>query len=78
MAGKLFKGNDRRMLTKIKKTVASSMARDVVAADPKPTKRISTRTPIWDLSQTFGAVSQGQALGDALAAYLDAQLARTS
>lgn len=50
MAKKLFKGTDRKLLLKVKQVLAGLVAREARAADPKPTKKLSTRTLM------FGAV----------------------
>lgn len=49
MAAKLFKGKDRRMITKLKKVITAIVNRDTIALNVAvKTQAISTRTLIFD------------------------------
>ncbi len=43
-----FRGNDRRLLEKLRKCIKLIKKRDVRAANPRPTSAISNREPIID------------------------------
>jgi hypothetical protein len=53
----LYKGKDRRMITKAIKVLSAIIERDVVAADTtKKTTSISTRLPILDYDSIAGGL----------------------
>lgn len=69
---KLFKGTDRKLLSKAFAAISAIVNRDTRADDPKPTQKLSTRTKMFPSATSIGSPP---ADAEALLAEMQSQLA---